>query len=93
MWVRGLKLMDCDVREFQSRSHPMWVRGLKPHNLSTTGDLYPVAPYVGAWIETISGTRTWCGRLSHPMWVRGLKLKKFVKAYQPYGRTLCGCVD
>ena len=33
-------------------SHPMWVRGLK-HGLDTLTNLpYPVAPYVGAWIET-----------------------------------------
>ena len=34
-------------------SHPMWVRGLK-HGLDTLTNLpYPVAPYVGAWIETM----------------------------------------
>ena len=35
---------------------------------------YIVAPYVGAWIETIFVPRKMCPGLSHPMWVRGLKL-------------------
>ena len=33
------------------RSHPMWVRGLKPFSL-LYGNFDSVAPYVGAWIET-----------------------------------------
>ena len=54
MWVRGLK--PDKVAEFKLvlPSHPMWVRGLKPTRdysfLQTK-----VAPYVGAWIETLIG--------------------------------------
>ena len=33
-----------------------------------------VAPYVGAWIETLSVTASSNLLVSHPMWVRGLKL-------------------
>ena len=33
-----------------------------------------VAPYVGAWIETIEMAINDLGTQSHPMWVRGLKL-------------------
>ena len=33
-----------------------------------------VAPYVGAWIETLRVTTCGCGGVSHPTWVRGLKL-------------------
>ena len=33
-------------------SHPTWVRGLKPKNGELHGMHTPVAPYVGAWIET-----------------------------------------
>ena len=36
------------------QSHPMWVRGLK-HSTTFGGQVVArVAPYVGAWIETIS---------------------------------------
>ena len=34
---------------------------------------HPVAPYVGAWIETVVSTSTKLPRMSHPTWVRGLK--------------------
>ena len=33
-----------------------------------------VAPYVGAWIETLLKVNNWLSDGSHPMWVRGLKL-------------------
>ena len=33
------------------RSHPTWVRGLKP-KISLGSAAHKVAPYVGAWIET-----------------------------------------
>ena len=32
-----------------------------------------VAPYVGAWIETLSVSDPFTGEKSHPTWVRGLK--------------------
>ena len=32
-----------------------------------------VAPYVGAWIETIYNNTAQSDKLSHPTWVRGLK--------------------
>ena len=35
------------------RSHPTWVRGLKLHNLMWGSLVMSVAPYVGAWIETL----------------------------------------
>ena len=36
-----------------------------------------VAPYVGAWIETVMQLHIIGKTLSHPMWVRGLKLAVF----------------
>ena len=36
-------------------SHPTWVRGLKHTNITNINDIYYVAPYVGAWIETKMG--------------------------------------
>ena len=36
--------------------------------------LCPVAPYVGAWIETFKTYLLTHGYRSHPTWVRGLKL-------------------
>ena len=35
------------------RSHPTWVRGLKLDIYQFFGDILQVAPYVGAWIETL----------------------------------------
>ena len=32
-----------------------------------------VAPYVGAWIETLGARQLQSQLMSHPMWVRGLK--------------------
>ena len=52
MWVRGLKLAVGAHTAHRVRSHPMWVRGLKPP-ISTRLPLAYVAPYVGAWIETV----------------------------------------
>ena len=52
----------------------MWVRGLKHlWYIRQTKDSN-VAPYVGAWIETISESTDLHVCRSHPMWVRGLKL-------------------
>ncbi len=34
-----------------------------------------VAPYVGAWIETIDFSKKTILEMSHPTWVRGLKLR------------------
>ena len=40
------------LRARRRTSHPMWVRGLKPHD-ATSRSRRTVAPYVGAWIETL----------------------------------------
>ena len=51
MWVRGLKLKYLGYGLINAKSHPMWVRGLKLA-ITSARTLTPVAPYVGAWIET-----------------------------------------
>ena len=57
MWVRGLKhLSECPYLVV-TKSHPMWVRGLKLQRLSDTHILNRVAPHVGAWIETVHRTQ------------------------------------
>ena len=71
-WIETNKDKEQEQEEL---SHPMWVRGLK-HSLNRQTPVEGVAPYVGAWIETIPD----CIALpapakSHPMWVRGLKPK------------------
>ena len=38
---------------YQYKSHPMWVRGLKHIVNLSINKLILVAPYVGAWIETL----------------------------------------
>ena len=48
-----IETSNCVGSYGSSRSHPMWVRGLK-HEIRTKGGyIATVAPYVGAWIETI----------------------------------------
>ena len=68
MWVRGLKHQSLRSVVCRSMSHPMWVRGLK-RALRSEKAINVVAPYVGAWIETIQNEsrkritvgRTLCG--------------------------------
>ena len=55
------------------RSHPTWVRGLKRLLISILHLLREVAPYVGAWIETLLEKDNQSYWTSHPTWVRGLK--------------------
>ena len=55
-------------------SHPTWVRGLKQFATSERILRHLVAPYVGAWIETLHSTNKTSRSRSHPTWVRGLKL-------------------
>ena len=57
MWVRGLKLACGVVKTRQKLSHPMWVRGLKRHQTFFLAARSCVAPYVGAWIETVLALR------------------------------------
>ena len=51
-WVRGLKRPCARVSFYSNASHPTWVRGLK-QNTPSLPCCYSVAPYVGAWIETL----------------------------------------
>ena len=56
------------------QSHPTRVRGLKPIVIEGHGDLPCVAPYTGAWIETLNRTmKIMAVPGSHPTRVRGLK--------------------
>ena len=61
-------------------SHPTWVRGLKLDTLISASKS-EVAPYVGAWIETIKFQSLLLVLSSHPTWVRGLKLFKGVRQH------------
>ena len=71
----------------------MWVRGLKLCNTFNTLLEIEVAPYVGAWIETLNGKPLARILWSHPMWVRGLKPIMSTPMICRLCRTLCGCVD
>ena len=48
-WIETL---EPGTRALCYLSHPTWVRGLKPKLEAVISDAIPVAPYVGAWIET-----------------------------------------
>ena len=52
-WVRGLKQINVQVNIGMDRSHPTWVRGLKLLHSAPHPAPQCVAPYVGAWIETL----------------------------------------
>ena len=52
-WVRGLKHTSINVWDDGNQSHPTWVRGLKRPLPNTSIWCAGVAPYVGAWIETL----------------------------------------
>ena len=52
-WVRGLKLCMLRAISVSSASHPTWVRGLKLEKSDNKLKDDRVAPYVGAWIETL----------------------------------------
>ena len=51
-WVRGLKHVAEVFVGVACVSHPTWVRGLKPVFKLDGVEIFSVAPYVGAWIET-----------------------------------------
>ena len=52
-WVRGLKHGGGEHIRLLERSHPTWVRGLKLMATECNECPHAVAPYVGAWIETL----------------------------------------
>jgi len=52
-WARGLKLLNNNIYLLiVSMSRPAWARGLKQSNHYLYKVAQPVAPCVGAWIET-----------------------------------------
>ena len=65
------------------QSHPTWVRGLKLLVHRYNRKPHYVAPYVGAWIETISFIWLFEDNMSHPTWVRGLKLQDSCRTISP----------
>ena len=52
-WERGLKLPSLELVHMGLRSLPSWERGLKPSSSVPTALTGNVAPFVGAWIETL----------------------------------------
>ena len=49
--VRGLKSVQPPAPADAGRSHPTGVRGLKYARADEAGEVAPVAPHWGAWIE------------------------------------------
>ena len=73
-------------------SHPMWVRGLKRNITQLQKDL-AVAPYVGAWIETIEAQIAEQEKKVAPYvgaWIETINSEERLRSIC---RTLCGCVD
>ena len=75
------------------RSHPTWVRGLKPaHNLSISSIEQSHPTWVRGLKHVMAGCGCSCLR-SHPTWVRGLKPVPCRRCPVEPRRTLRGCVD
>ena len=77
-----------------SKSHPVWVRGLKYENGQPSQPIFGVAPRVGAWIEI----RIRYGRLYQSdvaprvgAWIE-ISIIAFCRNVKSC-RTPCGCVD
>jgi hypothetical protein len=86
-WARGLKRIPANGSRQTRSSRPSWARGLKPAMHSSRRvrrSLVQVAPFVGAWIETLIGQRSYSMYLieSRPSWARGLKPPRFDPARQ-----------
>ena len=79
----------------------MWVRGLKQYAFHTRSKRNSVAPYVGAWIETIlvcvlasnvsDRVRSWYVAPYVGAWIETILVCVLASSMQ--SRTLCGCVD
>ena len=72
----------------------MWVRGLKQNSRDKVKLAVEVAPYVGAWIETIMGNAQSPAREVAPYvgaWIETRKWERSTLTTE--SRTLCGCVD
>ena len=93
-WVRGLKHYDTPLIQPVLKSHPTWVRGLKHHLLLPSPLFFRVAPYVGAWIETVKQSQNEEQKPVAPYvgaWIETSRNHRL--PLLPQGRTLRGCVD
>ena len=76
------------------KSHPVWVRGLKPASDKPTMFDMRVAPRVGAWIETTTEGVSFFSRSVAPRvgaWIETVAAGD-TSLYE-LRRTPCGCVD
>ena len=92
-WVRGLKRFLGCVLCGALGSHPTWVRGLKHNLVFCFVKIRCVAPYVGAWIETVTpSTGATCSAVAPYV---GAWIETFRSCLSVNGnsRTLRGCVD
>ena len=91
-WIETLKTLFWVL--FLIRSHPVWVRGLKPMTLLTITLLPLVAPRVGAWIETTFSRTAPLNTAVAPRvgaWIE--TVGRLYVSGTPPRRTPCGCVD
>ena len=86
-WVCGLKQGQAALMQGRAASHPSWVCGLKPIDYFTSVLPRAVTPFVGVWIETVSGRSALGFQTSHPSWVCGLKQQTFAHAATVQGVT------
>ena len=65
-WARGSKLPKPDDNFRYSKSRLSWARGSKHLKGSTAFKVYKVAPFMGAWIETMVCRKMCSGRMVAP---------------------------
>ena len=75
-------------------SRPTWARGLKHFGIKDNEMKMPVAPHVGAWIETPIDVQVLRFlQTSRPTWARGLKPARHPARGDEEGRAPRGRVD
>ena len=89
-WIKTFKMR---VERTMQKSHPTWVRGLKPQIRDFVGTDPTSHP---TWVRGLKPSLpagTLDVTMSHPTWVRGLKLPRVLLQLGNHCRTLRGCVD
>ena len=90
-WIETFEVKDV---EFETKSHPVWVRGLKHQCANRKGESHKSHPVWVRGLKLCVARTARFGTWSHPVWVRGLKHTSifYVKNLNA-SRTPCGCVD
>ena len=87
LWEHGLKPLSSATNTRASRLLPLWEHGLKPLGTLLQSESGYVAPFMGAWIETLRCKRASGDTTLLPLWEHGLKLRLIKK--DSHGNKCC----